>query len=128
MTTAMNKRTLTTALAKHVVNPLVEAAVEHGFAPPSYAILETTGRKSGRPRRTPVGNGFNAAVVRALGTDLLTVRIDLAARDTATSDHKPNNRPIGEVVGHLRPERERPDAREASSDDSEVQRRDDQGT
>ena len=133
----MDKRTLTTALGTHVVNPVVKAAVERGIAPPSYAILETTGRRSRRLRRTPVGNGldgdtfwivaehgrraayvrnleadprvrvkvrgrwregvahvmpdddprvrqrkiglrFNAAVVRAMGTDLLTIRVDLA--------------------------------------------------
>ncbi len=132
----MDKRSFTTRLGKHVVNPIVKAAVERGIAPPSYAILETTGRKSRAARRTPVGNGldrdtfwivaehgrrsayvhnieaeprvrvkvrgrwregvahlmpdddprerqrriglrFNAAVVRAMGTDLLTIRIDL---------------------------------------------------
>ncbi len=136
----MDKRTFTTGLGKHLVNPIVEAALERGIAPPSYAILETIGRKTGQPRRTPVGNGldgdtfwivaehgrraayvrnieadphvrikvggrwregvallmpdddprerqrriglrFNAAVVRAMGTDLLTVRVDLAPVD-----------------------------------------------
>jgi len=33
--------------------------VERGVAPPSRAILETTGRRSGVPRRTPVGNGLD---------------------------------------------------------------------
>ncbi|MDQ3935756.1 MAG: nitroreductase family deazaflavin-dependent oxidoreductase [Actinomycetota bacterium] len=32
--------------------------LEHGIAPKSVALLETTGRKSGEPRRTPVGNGL----------------------------------------------------------------------
>jgi deazaflavin-dependent oxidoreductase (nitroreductase family) len=132
----MSKRRLTTALGKYLVNPIVKAAVTVGLAPPSYAILETTGRRSGQPRRTPVGNGLdgdtfwlvaehgrrahyvrnleanprvrvkvrrrwrsgtahvlasddarerqrkiglrlNAAVVRLMGTDLLTVRVDL---------------------------------------------------
>jgi len=27
------------------------------FAPPGYALLETTGRKTGKPRCTPVGDG-----------------------------------------------------------------------
>lgn len=31
-------------------------AVRHGLAPGSYAILETTGRRSGLARRTPVGH------------------------------------------------------------------------
>ena len=132
----VTKRELTTALAVHIVNPLVRSAVSAGVAPPSIAILETTGRRSGEPRRTPVGNGLdgdtfwivaehgrraayvrnieanprvrvkvggawrpgtarvlddddprerqrrmgrrlNAAVVRAMGTELLSVRIDL---------------------------------------------------
>lgn len=29
-----------------------------GLAPRAFALLETTGRRSGLPRRTPVGNGF----------------------------------------------------------------------
>lgn len=132
----LDKRRLSTALGRHVFNPVMKWAVERGVAPPTYAILETTGRKSGQARRTPVGNGldgdtfwivaehgaragyvrnieadprvrvkvggrwrtgrarpmpdddprarqraiglrFNAAVVRAMGTDLLTVRVDL---------------------------------------------------
>ncbi len=132
----VTKRQLTTALGVHIVNPLVRSAVSAGIAPPSVAILETTGRRSGEPRRTPVGNGLdgdtfwivaehgrraayvrnieanprvrvkvggawrpgtarvlddddprerqrrigrslNAAVVRAMGTELLSVRIDL---------------------------------------------------
>lgn len=50
--------------------------------------LETTGRKSGEPRRTAVGGRvvdtrpaqlppLNGAVVRAMGSDLLTIRVDL---------------------------------------------------
>lgn len=132
----IDKRRVSTALGRRAVNPVVRWAVERGIAPPTYAILETTGRRSGRPRRTPVGNGlhggtfwivaehgrraayvrnieadprvrvkvrgrwrtgrahpvpdddprerqrmiglrFNAAVVRAMGTELLTVRVDL---------------------------------------------------
>lgn len=51
-------------------------------------MLETTGRKSGEPRRTAVGGRvvdtrparlppLNSAVVRAMGSDLLTIRVDL---------------------------------------------------
>jgi len=129
------KRELVTAFQRRLLNPLVKRAIAHGFAPPGYAILETTGRRSGQPRRTPVGDGrrgdtfwivaeygrraayvrnieanpsvrvytgrrwrtgtahtmpeddtrarqrdlprLNAFVVRTVGTDLLTVRIDL---------------------------------------------------
>ncbi|MGH3981906.1 MAG: nitroreductase/quinone reductase family protein [Pseudonocardiaceae bacterium] len=135
MSSSMDKRRFTTALG-YLVNPVVKAAVALRLAPPSYAMLETTGRKSGQSRRTPVGNGldgntfwlvaehgrranyvrnieanprvrvkvrgtwrsgtahalphddprerlrriglrFNGAVVQIMGTDLLTVRIDL---------------------------------------------------
>ena len=55
----MDKRRFTTAVGKYLVNPVVKAAVALRLAPPSYAILETTGRKSGQPRRTPVGNGLD---------------------------------------------------------------------
>ena len=156
----MDKRTFTTALGRRVVNPIVKAAVERGLAPPSYAILETTGRTSGRPRRTPVGNGLdgdtfwivaehgrraayvrnleadprvrvkvrggwregvahvmpdddarerqrtiglrlNAFVVRAMGTELLTVRVDLAP----VGEHGAHDHAEGDVVRQLRPRR-----------------------
>ena len=128
----MDKLRVSNWLARHVANPIVKRVA--GYVP-FWALLETTGRKSGEPRRTPVGNGlvgdtfwivaehgrraqyvkniianprvklrvnrrwrtgtaslmpdddpharqqqlrrFNAALVRAAGTDLMTVRIDL---------------------------------------------------
>lgn len=131
----IDKRRLTTALAKYLFNPLVKAGVRATLLR-GWAILETTGRRSGEHRRIPVGNGLdgdrfwivaehgrragyvlnieanprvrvnvagrwhcgtahlmpeddprerqrrigrrlNGAAVRAMGTDLLTVRIDL---------------------------------------------------
>lgn len=33
-------------------------AIDHGLTPPTYALLETTGRRSRRPRRIPVANGL----------------------------------------------------------------------
>ena len=156
----MDKRRLTTALGRRVVNPIVNAAIEHGIAPPSYAILETTGRRSGQPRRTPVGNGldgdtfwivaehgrragyvrnieadprvrvkvrgrwregiahlvpdddprerqrriglrFNAVVVRAMGTELLTVRVGLAPLGAPACDDVADDHAVGQVVGDL---------------------------
>jgi len=32
--------------------------LRHGLAPRAFALLETTGRTSGRPRHTCVGNGL----------------------------------------------------------------------
>jgi deazaflavin-dependent oxidoreductase (nitroreductase family) len=128
----MDKRRVSRALGKYVVNPVVKVVA--GYVP-WWSLLETTGRKSGRPWRNPVGNGLdgdtfwivaehghkagyvknikanpwvqirvggrwrhgtarvledddarqrqrqlgslNAAFVRLMGTDLVTVRIDL---------------------------------------------------
>ena len=39
-------------------NRLTRAALRHGLAPQAFALLETTGRRSGQPRHTPVGNGL----------------------------------------------------------------------
>src|SRR5215470_1668765 len=132
-------------LQKYFLNPPIKLLFALGIVPPGYALLETIGRTTGKPRRTPVGNGRvgsqfwivaehgrkagyvrniknnarvrvklrnglknswhsgtayllpdddprerqrwlashlpassgNAAAVRALGTDLLTIRIDL---------------------------------------------------
>jgi deazaflavin-dependent oxidoreductase (nitroreductase family) len=119
---------------KRILNPVVGALVRRG-AVSGWALLETTGRKTGLPRTTPVGNGLsgdtfwlvaefgrraayvrnieasprvrvcvrgvwragtahllpaddaparlrtlprlNSAAVRMVGTDLLTIRIDL---------------------------------------------------
>ncbi len=131
----VDKRQLSRSLARYLVNPIVARVA--GYVP-WWSLLETTGRKSGRPRRNPIGNGLdgdtfwivaehgrsasyvrnikanpnvrvrvggrwrtgratlmpqddarerqrqlrrvNAAFVRLMGTDLLTVRIDLDPR------------------------------------------------
>jgi deazaflavin-dependent oxidoreductase (nitroreductase family) len=121
---------------KYLLNPPVRALFALGLVPPTHALLETTGRRSGLPRQNPVGNGLdgdtfwivaehghdanyvrnleanprvrvkighrwrtgtatvlpdddprkrldqvghrvNGFMVRAMGTDLLTVRVDL---------------------------------------------------
>lgn len=51
------KHRIVHALQKYVLNPPIRLLFALGIAPPGYALLETTGRKSGKPRRTPVGNG-----------------------------------------------------------------------
>ena len=132
----MNKRRWSTFLSAKVFNRLVKAAVRLGLPTPSVVILETTGRRSGEPRRVPVTrliegdtlwivtehgrraayvrnieadpnvrvrvgrrwragtarilegddwrarqrrgrNKLNSAMVRAMGTEHLTVRVDL---------------------------------------------------
>ncbi|WP_435577376.1 nitroreductase/quinone reductase family protein [Jiangella alba] len=44
-------------MQRWVINPLVRLLFRLGLNPLGLAILETRGRTTGRPRRTPVGNG-----------------------------------------------------------------------
>ena len=44
-------------LQKYFLNAPIKILFGVGIAPPGYALLETTGRKTGKPRRTPVGDG-----------------------------------------------------------------------
>lgn len=44
-------------IQKYVLNPPIKLLFVLGIFPPGYALLETVGRKTGKPRRTPVGNG-----------------------------------------------------------------------
>jgi deazaflavin-dependent oxidoreductase (nitroreductase family) len=156
-------------LARYVINPPVRFLVGLGALPLGYALLETTGRRSGRLRRTPVGDGLvgdtfwlvaehgyqanyvrnimsdphvrvkvrrglrprwrdgvatvvpsddpharqralalwhplralNAAVVRVMGTDLLTIRIDLAPPDGPRRARRLKSRPGTPADGPL---------------------------
>ena len=51
----VDKFKLATTLSNRILNPAMRAAVHAGLPTPTVAILETTGRKSRQPRRTPVG-------------------------------------------------------------------------
>ncbi|BCJ77348.1 nitroreductase [Catellatospora sp. IY07-71] len=44
---------------ERVNNQLTRWALRRGLAPRAFALLETTGRRSGLPRHTPVGNGLD---------------------------------------------------------------------
>ena len=44
---------------KYLLNPPVRALFALGIFPPTHALLETTGRRSGLPRTNPVGNGLD---------------------------------------------------------------------
>ncbi|WP_082942888.1 nitroreductase/quinone reductase family protein [Mycobacterium sp. 852002-40037_SCH5390672] len=46
-------------LERLVFNPLFRAVLRLGIAPRAFALLETTGRRSGQRRLTPVGNGLD---------------------------------------------------------------------
>src|SRR3712207_3404670 len=52
------KRRAARFLTNRIVNPLVRRLLEVGLPAGGTALLETTGRKRGQPRRTPVGNGL----------------------------------------------------------------------
>jgi deazaflavin-dependent oxidoreductase (nitroreductase family) len=86
------KRRVSTFLSVKLFNPLVKAAAKAGLPLFGVAILETTGRRSGQARRTPVGpavsgstvwivaeHGRRAAYVRNLEADP-RVRIRLGRR------------------------------------------------
>jgi deazaflavin-dependent oxidoreductase (nitroreductase family) len=51
------KHRIVHVLQKYIFNPPIKLLFALGLVPPGYALLETVGRKSGRTRRTPVGNG-----------------------------------------------------------------------
>jgi deazaflavin-dependent oxidoreductase (nitroreductase family) len=51
----VNKRRVSTFITAKLVNPLVRAAARLGLPLPMVVILETRGRRSGEPRRIPVG-------------------------------------------------------------------------
>jgi len=44
-------------LQKFLLNPPIKLLFALGIAPPGYALLETTGRKTAKRRRSPVGDG-----------------------------------------------------------------------
>jgi deazaflavin-dependent oxidoreductase (nitroreductase family) len=54
----VSKRRASTFLTVRIVNPAVRWLAAHGLAGKSVALLETTGRRSGQKRVTPVGNGL----------------------------------------------------------------------
>src|SRR4051812_6283776 len=51
------KRRLSKLITVRIVNPLARFALEHARVP-GTALLETTGRRSGQPRRVAVGDGL----------------------------------------------------------------------
>jgi len=51
------KHRIVHTIQKYILNPPIKLALAMGLPLPGYALLETTGRKSGKSRRTPVGDG-----------------------------------------------------------------------
>jgi deazaflavin-dependent oxidoreductase (nitroreductase family) len=56
------KREVSRAVTRKLVNPAVRALIERGLFPTNWALLETRGRRTGRPIRTPVGDGLRDGV------------------------------------------------------------------
>ena len=56
------KRQASTFLTVRLVNPVVRRLAQRGLVGGSVALLETTGRKSGEKRVTPVGKGLRGDV------------------------------------------------------------------
>jgi deazaflavin-dependent oxidoreductase (nitroreductase family) len=54
------KRALARFVTNRLVNPGVRRMLEHARLP-GWALLETTGRRSGLPRRVPLGDGLRGA-------------------------------------------------------------------
>lgn len=54
---------------RRVVNPAMRWLLLKGVAPRAFALLETIGRRSGRPRLTPVGNGLQGHVFWLIALD-----------------------------------------------------------
>jgi deazaflavin-dependent oxidoreductase (nitroreductase family) len=54
----VDKRRASTFASHRLLNPFVKAAARAGLPLPGLVILETTGRKSGKKRRTPVGKAL----------------------------------------------------------------------
>ena len=52
------KRDTMRLVTNRLLNPVVRRLLERGLWPRTQALLETTGRKTGSPRRVPVGNGL----------------------------------------------------------------------
>jgi deazaflavin-dependent oxidoreductase (nitroreductase family) len=52
------KRRISKFVTAKLVNRMVRPLLERGLFPKSHALLETTGRRSGEPRRVPLGNGL----------------------------------------------------------------------
>ncbi len=108
MNAADRKRRLITALQVNVFNPPMRALARHGLVP-GVALLETTGRRSGQARCTPVTNGLQrgtntfwlvaehgrkAAYVRNIEADP-SVRVRIARRwRSGTAQVLPDDDPL----------------------------------
>jgi deazaflavin-dependent oxidoreductase (nitroreductase family) len=80
----VDKRRASTFVSAKLFNPLVNAAARAGLPTPSVVILETTGRRSGLPRRVPV--------TRALDGDTLWIVTEHGSRSAYVRNIEANPR------------------------------------
>jgi deazaflavin-dependent oxidoreductase (nitroreductase family) len=59
----VDKRRISTFFTAKLLNRVVRAAAGLGLPLPIVVILETTGRRSGRPRRVPVGRALEGGTL-----------------------------------------------------------------
>jgi deazaflavin-dependent oxidoreductase (nitroreductase family) len=57
----MDKFRVVTFVQGRLLNPAIRAALSRGVRVPGWAVLETTGRKSGLKRTVPVGDGLDGS-------------------------------------------------------------------
>lgn len=57
------KRAAVRLFQRWVMNPIVKLFFALGVVPFGYVLIETTGRTSGLPRTTPVGNGLRGSTL-----------------------------------------------------------------
>jgi deazaflavin-dependent oxidoreductase (nitroreductase family) len=110
------KRRVSRAVTTRFVNPPVRWALERIPRRTGWAVLETTGRRTGRPRRTPVGDGlrgdhfwivtehgWSAHYVRNIQADA-RVRVNIAGRwRTGTAHILPDDDPYRRLRWLRRP-------------------------
>jgi deazaflavin-dependent oxidoreductase (nitroreductase family) len=89
------KRRLVTAMQVKLLNPPMRALAARGLAP-GVALLETTGRKSGEPRRTPVSNGLQR------GTDTFWIVAEMGRKAAYVRNIEANPRVRIRVRGRWR--------------------------
>jgi deazaflavin-dependent oxidoreductase (nitroreductase family) len=95
----VDKRRVSTFLSARILNPVVRTVADVGLPLPGFVILETTGRRSGRSRRVPVGkaiegdtlwviaeHGLRAAYVKNIEADP-RVRVRVGRRWRAGTAH-----------------------------------------
>jgi deazaflavin-dependent oxidoreductase (nitroreductase family) len=114
------------SLQKYLLNPPVKFLFAIGLVPPGRALLETTGRKTGKARRTPVGgngrvgaqfwivaeHGQKAAYVRNIADNprvrlkLRWAACSLAQRNSSLALRRRSTRPPTLALDSAAPQRQ----------------------